>query len=497
AALALVTSSAIFTQFWGGYIEGHFHFFIVVAVVTMYQDYVPFLLAIAYVAIDHGIIGTLAPTWVYNHPDALAHPWTWATYHALLVLGESVVLLYVWRMSEKTRSQVDLLMNAAGEGILGLDTRGRVAFANPAAATLTGRGMDALLGQPFEEILRDAKNPEAVLVMTQTEGYESGDNLVVLRPGGKTIPVQWARSPVREHGQTIGTVMTLVDATPQKQAEEERRKRLEQFNELERLKELDSFKTLFINTAAHELHTPLTPLRLNVYALKEGHKGVLNDGQKQVVDVLERNVERLSLLVEEVLNAARLQANKFTITKKPVNLNSLVNETVASFGESAQEAGVSLVYEGAGPCYVLGDERRLGQVLYNLIDNSLKFSKQGGQITINLGKKDGGVLLRVADRGAGIAAADIVKLFQPFSQVHDHMAYTRSGSGLGLYICKGILELHGGRIWGESPGPGKGSTFSLILPVAETNGTDTTAATVPRPPTPFGPSARVAVGSKA
>ncbi|HLE46767.1 MAG TPA: PAS domain-containing protein, partial [Candidatus Thermoplasmatota archaeon] len=224
AALALVTSSAVFTQFWGGYIEGHFHFFIVVAVVTLYQDYVPFLLSVAYVAIDHGVVGTLAPQWVYNHPAALAQPWTWAGYHALLVLGECAVLLYVWGMSERTRSQVDLLMNAAGEGILGLDSRGRVAFANPAAATLTGRPLAGLLGVPVEELVRDAKDPQSVLVMGAPTGYESGDDRLLVRADGTHVPILWARSPVREHGQTVGSVMTLVDATPQKQAEEERRK---------------------------------------------------------------------------------------------------------------------------------------------------------------------------------------------------------------------------------------------------------------------------------
>lgn len=465
AALALVTSSAVFVQFWGGYIEGHFHFFIVVALVVLYQDWIPFLLAIAYVAIDHGLIGTLLPGWVYNHPDAIANPWKWAVFHALLVLGECVALIYAWRFSERTRSQVDLLMKAAGEAILGLDGNGRIAFANPAATRMTGRSMESLINRPMGQILQDPAQSvgNGGLTASWTDVHEAGDDLVVVRPDGSHLPVNWAYSPVREHDRVVGHVVTMMDATPQRVAEEERRKRLEQFNEVERLKELNQFKTLFINTAAHELHTPLTPLRLNVFALKEGHKGSLNAEQQEVVSVLERNVERLSLLVEEVLNAARLQANRFTIEKQAVEFVQLATETVSSFEEQARGAGIRLTLNAKGPIHLQADHRRIGQVLYNLLDNALKFTPRGGSIDVEVSAADGGLMVRVRDTGVGITPKDHAKLFHPFSQAHDHMAYTRSGSGLGLYISRGIIELHGGRI-GFTSDAGKGSTFWFTMP---------------------------------
>lgn len=464
AALALVTSSAVFVQFWGGFIEGHFHFFIVVAIVVLYQDWIPFLLAIAYVAIDHGVIGTLFPSWVYNHPDAIRYPWKWAAFHALLVLGECVALIYAWRFTERTRSQVDLLMTAAGEGILGLDGGGRIAFANPAATRMAGRPLEGLLNAPVSTILLDpAARPGDGLTTSWSDAHVSGDNLVVVRPDGTQLPVNWAYSPVREHDRVVGHVVTLMDATPHRQAEEERRKRLAQVNEMEHLKELNQFKTLFINTAAHELHTPLTPLRLNVFALKEGHKGELNSEQLEVVTVLERNVERLSLLVEDVLNAARLQANRLSIQKKGFDFVELAQETIASFQAQAKQSGVGLSLTAPPQIQVPGDRHRLTQVLTNLIDNALKFTPRGGSIVVELSAADGGLMVRVRDTGVGIAPKDHARLFQPFSQAHDHMAYTRSGSGLGLYICRGIIDLHGGRM-GFTSEPGIGSTFWFALP---------------------------------
>jgi PAS domain-containing protein len=134
ASLGLVTSSAVLVQFSGGYIEAHFHFFVMLAVIAIYQDWVPYLLAILFIVIEHGLTGQFVPTAVYNHPDAFAHPWKWAVIHAGFISCESLALLAGWRVSERARAHADLVLNSAGEGIMGLDLNGKITFANQAVA---------------------------------------------------------------------------------------------------------------------------------------------------------------------------------------------------------------------------------------------------------------------------------------------------------------------------------------------------------------------------
>src|SRR5205085_2071531 len=113
-------------------------------------------LCIAYVAVDHGIIGTLLPQWVYNHPDAIAHPWKWAGIHAAMVLAECAALVAFWGGAEQAKARSDLVLNSAGEGIVGLGLDGRITFANPSAAALAGATVEDLVGHPLSGRLAQA-----------------------------------------------------------------------------------------------------------------------------------------------------------------------------------------------------------------------------------------------------------------------------------------------------------------------------------------------------
>src|SRR6266568_3322875 len=132
----LMSSSAILVHLSGGYIELHFHFFVMLAFLALYQDWIPYLLAIVYVALHHGVVGVMWPQEVYNHTAAINAPWTWAGIHAFFVLWAAVGSLIAWRFNEKAFAQSKLILDSAGEGIYGLDRDGKVAFINPAAASL-------------------------------------------------------------------------------------------------------------------------------------------------------------------------------------------------------------------------------------------------------------------------------------------------------------------------------------------------------------------------
>jgi PAS domain S-box-containing protein len=460
SALGLVTSSAILVQFSGGYIEAHFHYFVVVAVVAMYQDWVPFLLAVLYVAVDHGLVGTLAPSWVYNHPDAVGNPWKWAGIHAVLVLAECAALVTVWRYSEQARLRADLLLRSTGEGLVGTGLDGRITFANPAAAALVGRAERQLVGTPWTELFPRWTMPE------QAMGRAAETELV--RADGRRLPVEVVATAVLQHGERRGAVVAFRDVTERKEAEREHLARLEKDREIHRLQEEAAFKTLFINTAAHELRTPLTPLKLHLHVLRGEKRGGLNEEQRRITAILGRNLDRLGHLVEDVLDVGRLQSGRIRLEVDEVHLDRLLNEVREAFQELAARNGVAMDCQAAPGLVARADGKRVTQILFNLVDNALKFTPKGGRLALTLRPDGPGMAaIEVRDSGVGLSKDDMGKLFHPFSQAHDPMEQTRSGSGLGLYISRGLAELHGGTLEAASDGRGKGATFTLRLPLAE------------------------------
>jgi signal transduction histidine kinase len=229
---------------------------------------------------------------------------------------------------------------------------------------------------------------------------------------------------------------------------------------------MNEFKTRFLNTAAHELNTPLTPIKLQLHLLRTEAKGTLAPEQARAVVLIERNIDRLGRLVGDLLEASRLQAGKLGIEHKPVDVNLVAREAIESFNEPARRAGVELKLHEGPAAIVLGDDKRLTQVLYNLLSNAVKFTEEGGRIDIDTATSRGSAVVRVSDTGVGIPSLDMKRLFQPFSQVPDPDGKPRPGTGLGLYVSKGIVELHAGRIWCESAGKGQGASFAFEIPLA-------------------------------
>lgn len=237
----------------------------------------------------------------------------------------------------------------------------------------------------------------------------------------------------------------------------------------EQLRDLDRLKTRFLNSAAHELRTPMTPIVVQLELLGRQHLGPLNPRQQRAIGILDRNIARLNRHIDDLLDIARLQADQFRVARERVEVTRLVAEAAESFHEVAARAGVGLEVVVTPGLVAHADPRRLTQVLFNLLGNAMKFTPPGGRVTLSA-RRDGGLcVVQVRDTGVGFEAADAARLFLPFSQLHDDAAQgaNRTGVGLGLYVCKGIVERHGGSIRGESDGPGKGATFTFTLPLEE------------------------------
>jgi PAS domain S-box-containing protein len=224
----LMSSSAFLVHLSGGYIELHFHFFVMLAFLALYQDWVPYLLAIAYVAIHHGFVGVYWPEEVYNHTAAINAPWTWAGIHAFFVLWASIGSIIAWRFNEMASARTRLILDSVGEGIYGLDLNGRATFVNPATASMLGYEAEELLGRPMHEVLHHSEpdgNPYPKEDCPIYAAFKDGaarrvTDEVFWRRDGTSFPVEYLSTPIVDRRQLRGAVVTFNDITERKRAEE-------------------------------------------------------------------------------------------------------------------------------------------------------------------------------------------------------------------------------------------------------------------------------------
>jgi signal transduction histidine kinase len=233
----------------------------------------------------------------------------------------------------------------------------------------------------------------------------------------------------------------------------------------ERLKELDQVKAAFFSMISHELRSPLTVAKGYVQLLDSGAAGDVSLHVRQYLHVIDDNLSHLAGMIDDLLDLSRMQSGKYHIQRQTVAPSALVNQAVQAFAAAAREKKIALETSfGSSMPLVSADPLRGVQVLHNLVQNAIKFTPEGGAITVSTTESGYEVLFCVADTGIGIATGEKDRIFDHFYQIRRDEART-SGAGLGLAICREIVRLHGGRIWVESK-EGHGSRFYFTLPCA-------------------------------
>ena len=350
---------------------------------------------------------------------------------------------------EQVNARLQALVDVCPVAVVATDINGLTTTWNRAAEQLLGWPAPEVLGKPVPGAPAGAEPGAA----------PAGGPVVALqwqRRDGRAVTIEYhqARADGSGGSETIGV---LVDISDRLRAQQEA-------VEVVRLREATQYKSTFLNMAAHELATPLTPLQLQMAMLLETPAAKADPDTYRLLD---RNIRRLSLLVQDLLDAARLQSGKLRITAVRTDAAQAAQDAVRSFAAKARADGVRLELAAGGPCHVHADPIRLDQVLLNLIHNAVKFTPAGGLVRVDARSEGDEVIVEVQDTGLGMREEQLRRLFEPFGQVHaldERPDKARTGTGLGLYIAKGIVEEHGGQLAASSPGPGLGSTFRVTLP---------------------------------
>jgi two-component system sensor histidine kinase KdpD len=245
---------------------------------------------------------------------------------------------------------------------------------------------------------------------------------------------------------------------------------LEELRVLEARREMERLKAEFMSAVSHELRTPLGLIRGYTTTLQREDVEVDRPTRRQFLQVIAEETVKLQRMIDELLDASRLQAGRLSMEKKAVALGALIQEGVDRFRATLEQSGHAvLVHQPQQDHPVMADPLRVEQVLHNLLDNAVRYSGPGTVLEVYVAHEDGYGVVSVADRGDGIPEVEQERIFEPFYRGENAARRSIRGTGLGLAICRGIVEAHGGRIWVESSA-GKGSTFFFTLPLQGAGG---------------------------
>jgi signal transduction histidine kinase/GAF domain-containing protein len=356
--------------------------------------------------------------------------------------------------ADKTKAIVE----GIADGVMVFDANHKVITVNPTAEHMLNLPVPIALGQDMRDLIEEAD-----------EGFDRDATMTVLTVLSALVGSRErleAGEPLTQTRFQIGERTITASFTPVALTEEGPFNVVAVFRDITREAEIDRMKSEFLSIAAHELRAPMTSIKGYSDMLLLGLAGEYDERQKQFLDTIKANVDRVMEMVNEFSEISRLETGTLKLDAKPLHIDKLVSEVVISLRPQIEAKEINLTLEMPPDLpEVWGDRIRIIQVLTNLVTNAYKYTPKGGRIDIKARGVDDSLQVDVADTGVGIAPQDQERLFTRFFRA-DHPEVRRvTGTGLGLSITKSIVELHGGRIWVKSQ-LGEGSTFSFTLPLA-------------------------------
>jgi two-component system phosphate regulon sensor histidine kinase PhoR len=343
------------------------------------------------------------------------------------------------RQVSKDAAEVRAVFSALTDGLLMVDSTQRILICNPAFEKLYGQSPIAA-GTPLLDIIRDSDVIEPIRAALDQARARVAE---VTAPDRKKQLQLTAVPIMHQNGEASGVVAV--------------------FHDISRLRQADEIRRDFVANVSHELRTPLSIFHGNLETLLE--PGDLDENEtRHIYEVMKRHSDRLNLLVNDLLSLARLESKEANLQLAEIKLRDFLEDVTHDWAKRL--AGKNLRLELQVPDdfpTVHADERRLEEVVHNLLDNAVKYSHQNGRILIQAGAPDQEVVLSVSDEGVGIAAGDLPRIFERFYRADRARSRELGGTGLGLSIVKHIAQLHGGRVEAEST-LGQGTTIRVMLP---------------------------------
>ena len=342
-------------------------------------------------------------------------------------------------------------LSSMGDAVVAVDAENRIILFNKAAEQLTGWKFEEVQRKPVDEIIRiineQTKQPADSPIdrVLESRKIESGtEHDVLVARFGRQCPVSAAAAPIRRNNGTMaGIVMVLRDVSQQR--------------------EIDRMKSDFISSVSHELRTPLTSIKAYAETMLYD-RNMAEDTKREFLQIIDEESDRLTNLINGILEISHIESATFEIIRKPVDVASIVKQAVTDLNHLAGQKKINLQSDIAENLpELLGDENKILSMVSNLVNNSIKFTPEGGCATVSAQVQNNELVIKVSDNGMGIPKDELSKIFGRFYRVH-RPGKEIQGTGLGLAIVKEIVVRHDGRIDVESE-VDKGTTFAVYLPL--------------------------------
>ena len=389
---------------------------------------------------------------------------------ALLTIVE--ITIHKHRVERKLRESerwLAAVLRSTSDAIVTADATGCITYMNPVAEALMGRAKGDALGNDLaalfdvtgEQGRSSAENP-VTRAFRESTVVQLADDSALVSKSGRTISLGGTAAPMWDDARKVtGVVLTFRDISERKRAESELAAALE------RAREADRFKSQLLSTVSHELHTPLAAIKGFATTLLDNEDKLEYGERREFLQEIDAASDRLTNLIAQLLEFSRMEAGLLPIEQVPTEVNEVLAGALSHWRIRAPERSVAVVVPQALP-KAMADPRRLRQVLDNLLENAHKYTPAHCLVsiecveTVSAGKPM--VQLTVRDEGPGIPAEQLERIFDPFQQA-DAAGRQAGGVGLGLAICRRIIDAQQGRIWAESS-VGQGAAFVMTLPVA-------------------------------